>query len=73
MPGKVKVRILSGRNLPVMDRGSDTTDAFCEVKLADTVYKTDVFRKSLNPVWNSDWFRFDVDGEGVKQFGAIHN
>ena len=31
MPGKVKVRILAGRNLPVMDRASDLTDAFVEV------------------------------------------
>jgi hypothetical protein len=30
MPGKVKVRIISGRNLPIMDRSSDTTDAFAE-------------------------------------------
>ena len=61
MPGKVKVRILAGRQLPVMDRSSDTTDAFAEVKLGDTTYKTDVYRKSLNPSWNSEWFRFDVD------------
>jgi len=61
MPGKVKVRLLAGRNLPVMDRGSDTTDAFAEVKLGDTTYKTDVYRKSLNPAWNSDWFRFEAD------------
>ena len=62
MPGKVKVRILSARHLPVMDRSSDTTDAFAEVKLGDTTCKTDVYRKSLNPNWNSEWFRFDVDG-----------
>ena len=65
MPGKVKVRILSGRHLPVMDRSSDTTDAFAEVKLGDTTYKTDVYRKSLNPNWNSEWFRFDVDGRKI--------
>ena len=65
MPGKVKVRILSGRHLPVMDRSSDTTDAFAEVKLGDTTYKTDVYRKSLNPNWNSEWFRFDVDGNPI--------
>ena len=92
MPGKVKVRVVAGRGLPVMDRGADTTDAFAEVpphtshltphtshllphtshltphtshtmqvKLGDTTYKTEVFRKSLNPAWNSDWFRFDLD------------
>ncbi len=31
MPGKVKVKVLAGRNLPVMDRSSDTTDAYVEV------------------------------------------
>ncbi|KAI5729779.1 hypothetical protein M8J76_006565 [Diaphorina citri] len=61
MPGKVKVKILSGRNLPVMDRSSDTTDAYVEVKLGNTTFKTDVCRKSLNPQWNSEWYRFELD------------
>ena len=34
MPGKVKVRILAGRNLPVMDKSSDTSDAFVEVRIS---------------------------------------
>lgn len=61
MPGKVKVKIIAGRNLPVMDRSADTTDAYVEVKLGSTTYKTDVCRKSLNPQWSSEWFRFEVD------------
>lgn len=60
MPGKVKVKILAGRNLPVMDRSSDTTDAYVEIKLSNTTYKTDVCRKSLNPQWNSEWYKFEV-------------
>lgn len=60
MPGKVKVKILAGRNLPVMDRSSDTTDAYVEIKLGNTTYKTDVCRKSLNPQWNSEWYKFEV-------------
>lgn len=60
MPGKVKVKILAGRNLPVMDRSSDTTDAYVEIKLGSITHKTDVFRKSLNPQWNSEWFIFEV-------------
>lgn len=60
MPGKVRVKIIAGRNLPVMDRSSDTTDAFVEIKLANITYKTDVYRKSLNPQWNSDFYRFEV-------------
>ncbi|KAF4529026.1 hypothetical protein B566_EDAN016875, partial [Ephemera danica] len=61
MPGKVKVKIIAGRNLPVMDRSADTTDAYVEVKLGSTTHKTDVCRKSLNPQWSSEWFRFEVD------------
>lgn len=61
MPGKVKVKVLEGRNLPVMDRSSDTTDAFVEIKLGTVTYKTDVCRKTLNPRWNSDWYTFEVE------------
>ncbi|XP_065165610.1 uncharacterized protein [Atheta coriaria] len=61
MPGKVKVKIISGRNLPVMDRSSDTTDAYVEIKLGTTTFKTDVCRKSLHPQWNSEWYRFELD------------
>ncbi|CAG2160615.1 unnamed protein product [Oppiella nova] len=66
MPGKVKVRVLAGRNLPVMDKSSDTSDAFVEVKLGNTTYKTEVYRRSLNPFWNSEWFRFEVDDEELQ-------
>ncbi|XP_054160558.1 C2 domain-containing protein 5-like [Oppia nitens] len=66
MPGKVKVRVLAGRNLPVMDKSSDTSDAFVEVKLGNTTYKTEVYRRSLNPFWKSEWFRFEVDDEELQ-------
>ncbi|CAH1785770.1 unnamed protein product [Owenia fusiformis] len=66
MPGKLKVRVLSGRDLPVMDRSSDSTDAFVEVRFGTTTFKTDVCRKSLNPSWNSEWFRFEVDDEDLQ-------
>ncbi|XP_045779188.1 C2 domain-containing protein 5 isoform X3 [Maniola jurtina] len=62
MPGKIKVKVLAGRNLPVMDRASDTTDAFVEIKFGGVTHKTDVCRKSLNPQWSStEWYRFEVD------------
>lgn len=62
MPGKVKVKILAGRNLPVMDRAGDTTDAFVEIKFGGVTHKTDICKKSLNPHWNSaEWYRFEVD------------
>ncbi|CAK1593674.1 unnamed protein product [Parnassius mnemosyne] len=62
MPGKIKVKVLAGRNLPVMDRAGDTTDAFVEIKFGGITHKTDVCRKSLNPHWSStEWYRFEVD------------
>ncbi|XP_076669957.1 C2 domain-containing protein 5 isoform X2 [Andrena cerasifolii] len=61
MPGKIKVKVLAGRNLPVMDRSGDTTDAYVELKFGNVTFKTDVCRKSLNPQWNSEWYRFEVD------------
>ncbi|XP_064417481.1 C2 domain-containing protein 5 isoform X2 [Latimeria chalumnae] len=66
MPGKLKVRIVAGRHLPVMDRASDLTDAFVEVKFGTTTFKTDVYPKSLNPQWNSEWFKFEVDDEDLQ-------
>ena len=50
MPGKVKVKILAGRNLPVMDRSSDTTDDFVEVILRYHLYIQKGFaRKGRQP------------------------
>ncbi|XP_038866073.1 C2 domain-containing protein 5 [Salvelinus namaycush] len=66
MPGKLKAKIVAGRHLPVMDRASDLTDAFVEVKFGNTTFKTDVYPKSLNPQWNSDWFKFEVDDEDLQ-------
>ncbi|XP_051785980.1 C2 domain-containing protein 5 isoform X5 [Erpetoichthys calabaricus] len=66
MPGKLKVKICAGRHLPVMDRASDLTDAFVEVKFSNTTFKTEVYPKSLNPQWNSEWFKFEVDDEDLQ-------
>nr|CAD7197820.1 unnamed protein product [Timema douglasi] len=49
MPGKVKVKIVAGRNLPVMDRSSDNTDAYVEIKLGNTTFKTDVCLLLFSP------------------------
>lgn len=66
MPAKVKVQIVSARDLPVMDRSSDLADAFAEVRLGNVLYKTEVCKKSLNPQWNSEWFRFEADDEEIQ-------
>ncbi|XP_063968624.1 C2 domain-containing protein 5-like isoform X1 [Lytechinus pictus] len=66
MPGKLRVRIVAARELPVMDRASDLADAFAEVRFGQSTYKTDVYPKSLNPQWNSEWFKFEVDDEELQ-------
>lgn len=33
-----------------------------QVKFGNTTFKTDVCPKSLNPQWNSEWFKFEVKG-----------
>lgn len=43
-----------------MDRSADTTDAYVELKLGSITYKSDVYRKSLNPQWNTEWYKFEV-------------
>lgn len=80
MPAKVRVRIWSARNLPIMNKAGETTDAFVEVcyhthfsfdtsiskkkhtqlKLGQETDKTDVCWKSVDPEFNTDWFRFEV-------------
>lgn len=66
MPGNIKVRILAGRGLPVMDRASETADAYVEVRFGQTTFKTDIFPKSLNPQWNSEWFKFEAEDEELQ-------
>lgn len=66
MPATVKVRVLAGRDLPIMDRASETADAFVEVKFGQIVHKTEIYPKSLNPLWNSEWFTFEADDEELQ-------
>ncbi|XP_044849254.1 C2 domain-containing protein 5 isoform X2 [Mauremys mutica] len=37
-----------------------------KVKFGNTTFKTDVYPKSLNPQWNSEWFKFEVDDEDLQ-------
>ena len=67
MPCILKVRIVAARDLPVMDKASELTDAYVEVKFADhDTERTQVCRRTLNPIWNED-FRFEVSDEGELQ------
>ena len=48
MPGKIKVRVLGARHLPVMDRASELTDAFVEIKFGNQVRLSCLVRQELS-------------------------
>lgn len=60
-----QVRIVEGRDLPVMDSRSELTDAYVEVKFGDENFRTPVCRRTLCPVWNAD-FRFEVEDNEIQ-------
>lgn len=67
MPGKLKIRIFSARNLPIMDRSSDSSDAFVEVRLGANNYdKTQVCKRSLDPNFNAR-FIFEVEEDEIQE------
>jgi hypothetical protein len=67
MPGKIKTKIICARNLPIMDRSSDSSDAFVELRFGNNIHdKTHVYKKSLDPVWNSK-FVFEVEEDEIQE------
>ncbi|XP_065179725.1 C2 domain-containing protein 5-like [Sycon ciliatum] len=69
MPCTVIIRVPEARNLPVMDRQSESTDAFVEVRLGkdENLRRSEVCRHSLNPVWESlEGFVFEVDDDELQ-------
>jgi len=60
MPCRLRVKINSAKGLPVMDKASESTDAYVEVKFAQlTPFKTKICPKTLNPEWRQS-FQFEV-------------
>ena len=67
MPSILKIRVLEARDLPVMDRSSELADAYVEIRFADyPTRKTNVCRKTLNPVWNEE-FRMEITDDADLQ------
>jgi hypothetical protein len=67
MPGKIKVHIICAKNLPIMDRSSESSDAFVEIRFGTEHYdKTSVCKKSLDPEWNNR-FVFEVEEDEIQE------
>ena len=82
MPGTLTVQILGARDLPIMDKSAETTDAFVEVsfspnlslnsspnlqaRLGPMVHKTGVCGKSLCPRWEDEVFRWEAEDQELQ-------
>eukprot|EP00835_Amoeboradix_gromovi_P000629 NODE_23_length_38171_cov_0.318108.p5 type:complete len:805 gc:universal NODE_23_length_38171_cov_0.318108:2976-562(-) len=51
MPSIIKLKILEGRNLPIMDKSTDSSDAYCVIKFDNNEQRTQTIH-SLEPKWN---------------------
>ncbi|KAJ4461281.1 hypothetical protein PAPYR_2317 [Paratrimastix pyriformis] len=67
MPAKLKVRVIEARNLPVMDRASNSTDAYVQVRFGNTlIMETPCIRRTLFPFWGADC-RVEVPDDALLQ------
>eukprot|EP01059_Diplonema_ambulator_P010954 TRINITY_DN20961_c0_g1_i1.p1 TRINITY_DN20961_c0_g1~~TRINITY_DN20961_c0_g1_i1.p1 ORF type:complete len:1112 (+),score=343.57 TRINITY_DN20961_c0_g1_i1:92-3427(+) len=48
----VKIKIVAARDLPIMDTQSHLTDAYVQVKHKEQSRKTEVVKRTLQPVWD---------------------
>ena len=58
------VHVIRARNLAKMDLGGKS-DPYVVLHCGDTVHKTEVVKKSLDPEWTDARFQFDASGAGV--------
>lgn len=66
MPSLVKIKVERAIDLPIMDTGDASTDAFVSIRLDDQTQQTSTYRKSLNPIWDEE-FRFEVADDSILQ------
>ena len=62
--GLLEVGVLSGRDLPKMDRFGKS-DPYCVVEVEGHKHKTKILKKTLNPVWK-ETFKFKVKDTGSR-------
>jgi len=70
MPCILKIKVVEARDLPVMDRSSERADAYVEISFGEVSKKTEVRKKTLNPIWNED-FRVEVANDAQLQDCAV--
>ena len=58
MPGKLKLKVHAARNLPIMDRSSESTDAFVEVHMNCRRFVFTILADVNNVLWLSTFALF---------------
>ena len=54
------IKVIEARNLPIMDSGSSTCDAYCLLNFSDrTKTRTRTIENTLTPVWNQE-FHYEI-------------
>eukprot|EP01080_Neovahlkampfia_damariscottae_P012301 gene12301-5884_t len=67
----IKIKVVSARNLPIMDLSQDTTDAYVEINFGDKYFaSTNIVHKSLSPTWNHS-SRFEIQDISYFQDSVI--
>ena len=67
MPSELKVIIYGAKNLPIMEKSRNSTDAYCEVYFGKNQYKTQTIYNNLEPRWDQS-FEFDnIDDEELQE------
>ena len=76
MPTELKCIIYEARNLPIMEKSRNTTDAYCLVQFgriggldgAGTIFQTETVYNALNPKWQQATFAFEkIDDEQLQE------
>jgi Ca2+-dependent lipid-binding protein len=66
MPCTIKIRVAAARGLPIMDRSTELTDAYVELRLGTQTQRTEVCKRTLSPEWGAD-FRLEVADDATLQ------
>jgi Ca2+-dependent lipid-binding protein len=57
MPSTLKILVLQGRDLPIMDSQTKSTDSYVTIKIGkddERHRRTETHKQSLDPIWDCD-------------------
>ena len=69
MPFSLKCIIIGAKNLPIMEKSRNTTDAYCEIYFGakSEVKNTQTIYNKLNPEWKENFVFEYIDDEELQE------